>query len=125
MLDHKPLEGLLGENKPISGTSIAPMQRWAVMLLAYDYQFKYRAGVKHGNADVLSRLHLKSGNGENIDPDNTPFENIRLLELDNMLINAEDLCRTSKKRSCVEECAESAQILGWGLKRILHLNLFI
>ena len=79
MSDHKPLEGLLGENIPIPGTSIARMQRWAVMLLAYDYQFKYRAGVKHGNADALRRLPLKSGNGESIDPDNTPLEDIRLL----------------------------------------------
>ena len=35
MSDHKPLDGLLGENKPIFETSIARMQRWAVMLLAY------------------------------------------------------------------------------------------
>ena len=46
------------------------------LTLPYDYQFKYRAGVKHGNADALSRLPLKSGNGENIDHDNTPLDNI-------------------------------------------------
>ena len=82
--DYKPLEGLLGENKPISGTSIARMQRWAVILSAYNYEFKYREGVKHGNADASSRLPLKCYDRENIDPDCTSFENIRLLELDYM-----------------------------------------
>ena len=36
--DHKPLEGLLGENKPISGA----LQKWVVILSEYDYVFKYR-----------------------------------------------------------------------------------
>jgi len=35
--DHKPLLGLLGEHKPISETAAARIQRWALLLSAYDY----------------------------------------------------------------------------------------
>lgn len=31
------------------------MQRWAVILQAYNYQVEYRPSTEHGNADALSR----------------------------------------------------------------------
>ena len=56
--DHKPLLGLLGENKGIPQMAAARMQRWALTLAAYDYTLEYKEGSKHGNADALSRLPL-------------------------------------------------------------------
>ena len=32
------------------------MQRWAIVLSAYDYQIEYRSPEKHSNCDALSRL---------------------------------------------------------------------
>lgn len=58
--DHKPLLGLLGENKPIPQTASARVIRWALTLSAYDYQLRYRQGQKHSNCDALSRLPLKN-----------------------------------------------------------------
>jgi len=54
--DHKPLLGLLGEHKPVSETAAARIQRWALILSAYNYVLKYRQGRNNGNADALSRL---------------------------------------------------------------------
>jgi hypothetical protein len=54
--DHKPLLGLLGEHKPVSATASARVQRWALLLSAYDYKLMYRWGLENGNADALSRL---------------------------------------------------------------------
>jgi len=54
--DHKPLLGLLGEHKPVSETAAARIQRWALLLSAYNYVLKYRQGRENGNADALSRL---------------------------------------------------------------------
>ncbi|GFS18809.1 polyprotein [Elysia marginata] len=44
--DHKPLLGLLGENKPIPQTASARVISWAMTLSAYDYQLRYREGQK-------------------------------------------------------------------------------
>ena len=115
--DHKPLEGLLGENKPISGTSVARMQRWAIILSSYDYKFVYREGEKHQNADALSRLPLNTNNGDNIDPGSFPFENIRLLELDSSPVTAVEVRKSSRKDSMLKEVANSIHTGSWGETR--------
>ena len=56
--DHKPLLGLLGEDKPIPGTASPRMQRWALTLSGYEYTLKYMKGVQNVSADCLSRLPL-------------------------------------------------------------------
>ena len=56
--DHKPLLGLLNENKPIPSHASARIQRWAFTLAAYEYALVSRRTNAHGNADALSRLPL-------------------------------------------------------------------
>ena len=34
------------------------MQRWALTLLAFEYELVYSPGIQNGNADALSRLPL-------------------------------------------------------------------
>jgi hypothetical protein len=57
--DHKPLLGLLKEDRPISPMASARIQRWALTLGNYQYRLQYKPGAKHGNADGLSRLPVK------------------------------------------------------------------
>ena len=54
--DHKPLRYILGETKGIPPMASARVQRWALMLSAYNYVICYKPGVDHANADGLSRL---------------------------------------------------------------------
>ena len=56
--DHRPLLGLLGENRPIPQQASPRLQRWAITLAGYDYKLQYRKGSENGNADCLSRLPL-------------------------------------------------------------------
>ncbi len=42
--DHKPLLGLLGDNKAIQQMLSPGMQRWALTLSAYSYTLKYIPG---------------------------------------------------------------------------------
>ena len=56
--DHKPLEGLLREDKPVPPMASGRIQQWALALSAYEYTFKYKSGEKMGNADAMSRLPL-------------------------------------------------------------------
>lgn len=57
--DHAPLTALLGEKKGIPVLAAARMQRWAIILSAYDYHIIYRKGSEIVEADALSRLPKK------------------------------------------------------------------
>ena len=56
--DHRPLESLLSETKPIPPMASGRIQRWALTLSAYQYSLRYRCGEKMANADAMSRLPL-------------------------------------------------------------------
>lgn len=53
--DHRPLLGILGENKEIPVFSSRRMQRWALSLAAFDYTLEYIKGDTNHLADHLSR----------------------------------------------------------------------
>ena len=75
--DHKPLLGLIGEQKPLPVMASPRMVRWALMLGAYDYRLEYRPGSKQAHCDALSRLPA----AENaLDKVPIPAETIHLLE---------------------------------------------
>ncbi|XP_021364454.1 uncharacterized protein K02A2.6-like [Mizuhopecten yessoensis] len=56
--DHKPLLGLLKEDKKIPEMAAARIIRWALTLAAYEYTLEYREG-KLNYADGLSRLPIE------------------------------------------------------------------
>ncbi|KAK9529796.1 hypothetical protein VZT92_013867 [Zoarces viviparus] len=56
--DHKPLLILFGEHKSLPPLAAARIQRWAIILSAYDYHIVYRKSEEHSNADGLSRCPL-------------------------------------------------------------------
>ena len=56
--DHKPLQRLFNESKPIPSMASARIQRWALTLASYEYTIKYKSGPANSNADTLSRLPL-------------------------------------------------------------------
>ena len=56
--DHKPLQHLFDSSRAIPQLASARLQRWALILSAYDYTISYRPGDDHANADSLSRLPL-------------------------------------------------------------------
>jgi hypothetical protein len=56
--DHKPLMSLFSETRGIPPLASARIQRWALILSAYQYSIVYRTGKDNANADALSRLPL-------------------------------------------------------------------
>lgn len=74
--DHKPLLGLLSPERAAPLMASSRMQRWALTLLAYEYELLYRPGEQNGNADALNRLPLPDA------PETTPIPGdiIHLLE---------------------------------------------
>ena len=60
--DHKPLTSILGVQFGIPTLAAARLQRWALILAAYQYKLLYRKSSDHANADAFSRL--PSGNSQ-------------------------------------------------------------
>ncbi|XP_016335635.1 uncharacterized protein K02A2.6-like [Sinocyclocheilus anshuiensis] len=56
--DHKPLIFLFAEKKPIPQMGSPRVQRWALLMSAYEYTMVYKSKDSHANADALSRLPL-------------------------------------------------------------------
>ncbi|XP_073841558.1 uncharacterized protein [Musca autumnalis] len=54
--DHKPLLTIFGSKKGIPVYTANRLQRWALILLTYDFDIKYTNTKDFGHADVLSRL---------------------------------------------------------------------
>ncbi len=67
--DHKPLINLFIETKAVPQMGSPRLQRWAVMLQAYQYNIVYKPGKYHQNVDALSRLPMP-GEGELDDTNN-------------------------------------------------------
>lgn len=63
--DHQPLTAIFGSNHGIPTLAASRLQRWALILSAYDFEIKYRKGKEVPHADALSRLPL---------PENEPLE---------------------------------------------------
>ena len=64
------------------------MQRWAVILQAYNYQVKYQPSKEHGNADALSRLSCDNP---------TLKEETFFTGLDELPIDAKDISRDTRR----------------------------
>ena len=58
--DHRPLTALFGQNKPIPTLAASCMQRWALILSAYNYKIEYCTSKANANADCMSRLPVNS-----------------------------------------------------------------
>ena len=56
--DHRPLTTILSPHKGIPSLAAARLQRWAIILSAYQYNIEFKRTQLHGNADALSRLPL-------------------------------------------------------------------
>ena len=64
--DHKPLLAILGEKKGIPSPAAARLQRWAVLLSAYQYEIRFKPMQEHANADGRSRLPLPTATGSKV-----------------------------------------------------------
>lgn len=54
--DHQPLLTIFGSKKGASAHSANRLQRWALIMLAYDFSIEYKKTSEFGYADALSRL---------------------------------------------------------------------
>lgn len=58
--DHKPLVSIFSPAKSLPTLTIQRLQRYAITLMAYQFEIEYKPTGQHGNADGLSRLCSRS-----------------------------------------------------------------
>ena len=58
--DHRPLVKIFGPKDAVPTLAAARLQRWAIVLSAYNYCIEWRASADNATADMLSRLPLKA-----------------------------------------------------------------
>ena len=118
--DHKPLLTIFHPAEGIPETAASRLQRWAIVLSAYNYEVKYQPSEKHGNADALSRLPLDKTEDSVDDPDDT----VCLLEqqqLNHLPIKAADIQRETSVDPVLSK-VYNFTVRGWPLSLSLVPN---
>ena len=91
--NHKPLLAILGPKQGIPPLAAAQMQRWALLLAAYNYEIEFRSIAQHSNADALSLLPL---------PGTTPVGNphdatiFNFQQLDSLPVSAREIAAATR-----------------------------
>ena len=105
--DHKPLLGLLSEDKAIPSMAAARIQRWAIFLSAYNYTLRYKSGLSNGNADCLSRFPAHN------DSETSKIENVVFLtEVDQSPITSDEVKYYTERDPVVNRVMNYIQC-GW------------
>ena len=105
--DHKPLLGLLSEDKAIPSMAAARIQRWAIFLSAYNYTLRYKSGLSNGNADCLSRFPADN------DSETSKIENVVFLtEVDQSPIASDEVKYYTERDPVVNRVMNYIQC-GW------------
>ena len=98
--DHKPLLAILGPKAGLPTLVAARLQRWAVILSAYNYSMVYRQSAQMGNADALSRLPVDKASEE-------LESSVLLLETQDLPIKADTIAQSTKKDSVLSQVLQS------------------
>ena len=91
MTDHRPLLKILGPKQGILTLAAARLQRWAIVLSAYDYDLEFTPGINNQEADMLSRLPLPV---EAIDPNEITYH---INYLDTLPVTADQVKQATAK----------------------------
>ncbi|XP_051983106.1 uncharacterized protein K02A2.6-like [Xyrauchen texanus] len=102
LTDHRPLTTIFSPTKAIPSMAAARMQRWALLLAAYDYDIQYRVGAHHGNADGLSRLPLQNASQVKLDT----VELLQVKHLDSLPVLCSDVCKETRSDATMSQVME-------------------
>ena len=92
--DHKPLTTILAADKAIPSLAAARLQRWAILLSAYQYDIQFRRTQDHANADGLSRLPVQVPPGEEL---STAAACFNLGQIQSLPVTASQVTRATRR----------------------------
>ena len=108
--DHKPLTAIFGSKKGIPSLAAARLQRWAVLLSAYQYNIRFRATDDHANADGLSRLPLS----KSPQPVTSISSTFNLSQIDALPLTAARIASATKKDAVLSKVLQFTKH-GWAV----------
>ncbi|XP_064487549.1 uncharacterized protein K02A2.6-like [Ornithodoros turicata] len=108
LTDHKPLQFIFGPKRGIPTIAAARLQRWAVLLSAYDFSLEHRSSEDNVEPDCLSRLPLPSTEGEQHDDVGSFFH----LWMDTLPVTCKDIAKETK-RNPVLSTVMAYTLHGW------------
>ena len=85
---------ILGSKKGIPPLAAARLQRWALLLAAYNYQLEFRPTQSHCNADGLSRLPSKSEKPVEYSSEPSVFN---VLQIETLPVTAQSVQQATRK----------------------------
>ena len=104
--DHQPLVSIFGPKTGVPPLSAARIQRWSLILAAYQYDIKYRRSAEHANANALSRL-VSSSADDRLDVDEYLISYVNELP-----ITARDIASATRKDPVLARVYDST-LHGW------------
>ncbi len=110
--DHKRLTVILGPKKGVPTLAAARLQRWALILSAYDFQIEYKPTKAHANADGLSRLPAASVSSPSLETCRPDLEVFNMRQMEALPVTSEQL-RTATRRDPVLSRVVNYTKRGW------------
>ena len=107
--DHKPLTTILNPRKGIPSLAVTRLQRWAIILSAYQYKYTQ----DHSNTDGLSRLPLPTVNSPKGQSPHVDVFNVG--QLDSLPVTAQQLGQATRKDVILSKVWRYSK-LGWPQK---------
>ena len=104
--DRRPLLRILGPHVGVPTLAAARLQRWALILSAYDYEIQYKPGVETKEADLLSRLPIPV---EVIDPNEQTF-NVDYCEA--LPVTAAEIAKETQRDRILRRVYQDTNVVG-------------
>ena len=108
--DHCPLCKILGEKEGIPPLAAAQMQRWALVLSAYQYQIQHTPGKQNHLADCSSRLPSPHDNWDSI-------EKVHVVVTDQLPVLASQIAKATEHDGVLGIVLKAVQHGGWPSKQ--------
>ena len=105
--DNKPVTRILSDKTGLPSLAALRLQRWALILMAHDYELRYRKAQDHGNCDCLSRL---PGGTDNYLATELPVNYFSLV--DELPITAKQVAEQSRKDPVISAAMDYTST-GW------------
>ena len=115
LTDDQLLVTILGPKTGVPPLAAARIQRWSLILAAYQYEIEYRKSAEHANADAISRLVQASLE------DKEEEEEVYLISyLEELLVTARDIAAATRKDPVCTERTIRQLLLAYGPLRIVR-----